>query len=142
MLDPGTLETIRAAVEAILPGDGVLASAAEMDVQRHVAELAGQYLPGFPDVIAALLDAYGADRGGPFASLGPDDRREVLRVMASDEAQDVRDAADSLFAFALGGMYSEWTGYDRDAKTLRPPAAWERVGFPGPTTGRPGYADR
>ncbi|HEX9697696.1 MAG TPA: gluconate 2-dehydrogenase subunit 3 family protein [Actinomycetota bacterium] len=140
MADPASIETIRAAVEVILPGDGVLPSGADLDVQRHVAELADGYLEGFADMIAALLDAYAAERaGGPFKDLDPAERIAVLRAMASEEIQDLRDAADAVFVFSYGGMYSEWTGFDRQQRALRVPAAWARVGYDGPVLGHPDF---
>lgn len=142
MPDPSSVSTIRAAVDAILPGDGVLPAASELGVHEHVVALGEQYLTGFADVIAALLDAYAADAGGAsFAALDADGRRRALRAMAADESADVRDAADALFTFAYGGMYSEWTGLDRPRRRLRPPAAWERVGFHGPSRGHPAHAE-
>lgn len=140
--DPASIETIRAAVEAILPGDGVLPSGADLDVQRHVAELADGYLAGFADMIASLLNAYAAERGSPsFMDLDHEGRIAVLRAMASEEFQDLRDAADAVFVFAYGGMYSEWTGYDRAAHALRAPAAWARVGYHGPVLGHPDFRE-
>lgn len=138
--DPASIDVIRAAVEAILPGDGDLPSAADLDVQRHVAELADGYLQGFADMIASLLNAYAAERGAEsFAGMDIDGRIAVLRAMASEEIADLRDAADALFVFTYGGMYSEWTGFDREARHLTAPAAWARVGYHGPVPGHPDF---
>ena len=96
---------------------------------------------GFPELVAMLLDAYAADvRGGTsFADLSPPERDAVLRAMSNEEAQDVRDVVDALLVFSFGGMYSEWSGYDRSTGTLVPPETWRRCGYPGPSLGHPRY---
>lgn len=138
--DPASIEVIRAAVEAILPGDGDLPSAAALNVHHHVAALADGYLDGFADMIASLLNAYAAEQGAEsFPRLDHAGRIAVLRAMASEESADLRDAADAVFVFAYGGMYSEWTGFDREARALRAPAAWARVGYHGPVPGHPDF---
>ncbi|HVL90767.1 MAG TPA: gluconate 2-dehydrogenase subunit 3 family protein [Actinomycetota bacterium] len=142
MAEPSSVETIRAAVDAILPGDGTLPSGGSLGIERHVVDLADGYLTGFADMIAALLNAYATERGATaFADLDATGRIEVLRAMASEDVQDLRDAADAVFVFAYGGMYSEWAGYDRAAGTLQPPQAWQRTGYHGPSDGHPSYRE-
>ena len=60
--------------------------------------------------------------------------------MSEEESQDIADALGGLLVFAYGGMYSEWTGYDRESGTLERPAAWDRMGFLGPSRGHPDAA--
>jgi hypothetical protein len=139
MPDPHSIATIRAAVETILPRAGDRAGAADLDVDRHVVELVEMALPGFVDLIAALLNAYAG--GAPFSELAPDERTAVLRAMCTDESQDVRDAVDALLVFTYGGMHSEWTGYDRASGALRPPAVWAEMGYGGPVRGHPAYRE-
>jgi hypothetical protein len=140
MADEGSVRTIRAAVEAILPGDGDVPSGVDAGVERHVADLADQYLPGFADVIAALLNAYAMEATGQaFADLDVAGRHAALRAMASEGSVDVRDAADALFAFTYGGHYSEWSGFDRERRTLTPPASWAAIGFEGPAIAHPDF---
>ncbi len=138
--DPASLEAIEAAVETILPGDETTASGPSLGVTRHVVELCEQYLPGFPDVIAALLNAYAAEQAGvAFAALDDAGRRDVLRAMSAEDSVDVRDAADALFVFSYGGMYSEWSGFDKRRRVLRAPDVWPAIGFPGPALGHPDF---
>ena len=87
------------------------------------------FVPGFADLLATLLEAYAADvrSGVAFAHLSPDERRQVLRTMAKEESPDMRDVIDGLFVLTYGGMYSEWTGYDRATGRLSPPRAWARL---------------
>jgi hypothetical protein len=142
MADPASAETIRAAVEAVLPPVGDRPGGADLGVHEHVIEQVEMALPGFVGLMAALLDATAMELSqAPFAGLGVAERLEVIRALSSDEAQDVREAADVLLIFAYGGMYSEWTGYDRAAGELRPPAVWDDLGFHGPSLGHPGYRE-
>ncbi len=135
MPEPESLATIRAAVEAILP------SGIEVGADRRVAELVDVALPGFPDMMAALLDAFAMDvrPGAAFRELSLEERGRVIRAMSSEESQDIRDAIDGIFVFSVGAVYSEWSGYDPATETLTPPASWERVGFRGPSRGHPDY---
>lgn len=142
MADPSSVEAIRAGVEAILPPVGGRPGGAELRVHEHVVEQVEMALPGFVDLMAALLDATALERfQTAFVELESAERLEVIRALSSDEAQDVREAADVLLIFAYGGMYSEWTGYDRDARQLERPAIWGEVGFHGPSLGHPRYRE-
>lgn len=143
MADPGSEATIRAAVEVILPPRGGRPGGVELGVHEHVVHSLELALPGFVDLIAALLDATAmeADPGKPFVDLDHAGRTAALRALSSDEAQDVREAADALLVFSFGGMYSEWSGYDRASGELTPPAVWEEIGFHGPSLGHPEYRE-
>ncbi len=141
MADPATLLAIEAAVETIFPSVDGRPGAAELGVQRHVAHSMELFLPGFADLLATLLDAYASDvhPGASFTELDLGERGEVLRLMCSEESDDLRDVVDALFVFVYGGMYSEWTGYDRESRTLTPPLVWQDLGFRGPSRGHPDY---
>ena len=99
-----------------------------------------KYLPGFPDMAATLFDAFaaGVEPGASFMDLDDEGRRKVLGEMASDESQDIRDVIDAVTVFALGGVYSEWSGGDR-----RPPRSptWDQIGYPGVSDGYPDYRE-
>ena len=135
MPDEASVATLRAAVEAIVPG------ASGLDVHEHVAHSVELATPGFLDLIAILLDAFATDvrAGATFVELSLAERGEVLRLMSNGETQDLRDAVDALLVFTYGGVYSEWTGYDRSTNTLAPPAAWAALGYHGPVDGVPEY---
>lgn len=143
MPEPASIEAIRAAVEAIIPRTGDRPGGAELRVHAHVAEALDRFLPGFVDLAATLLDAYAVDvrEGASFTDLTLEERTEVLRAMSLEENADMRDIIEGLLAFSYGGMYSEWTGYDRDAGELRAPAAWEAMGFHGPSSGHPVFRE-
>jgi len=133
--DEASIATLRAAVEAIVPGS------AELRVHEHVAHAVELATPGFVDLIAILLDAFATDvrAGATFAELSLPERGEVLRLMSNGETQDLRDAVDALLVFTYGGMYSEWTGYDRGTGTLTPPDVWATLGYHGPADGVADY---
>jgi hypothetical protein len=88
-------------------------------------------------MVSVLLDAYATDvrAGAAFAELSPAERGEVFRLMASEESQDIREAIDAVFVFTLGGVYSEAPAAGSGERT----AAWDRVGFAGPSLGHPEY---
>ena len=140
MPEPETLAAIRAAVEAVAPATDSLSGAADLGVQDHVVALVDQSLPGLIDMVAALLNAYAAEvRPVPFAELSIDERSRVIRTMSTDDSQDIRDAVDAILVFTFGGLFSEWTGYDRATRRLTPPASWKAAGFHGPVHGHPDY---
>jgi hypothetical protein len=143
MPDEAALGTIRAAVEVIVPSAEGRAGAADLGVERHVVEAIEQYLPGFVDLLATLLDAYAAEvrPGAAFRDLSSDERSQVLRSMTREESPDMQDIVDGLMVFTYGGFYSEWTGYDKKSRALTPPEAWVRMGYRGPTLGVPEYRE-
>jgi hypothetical protein len=141
MTDPDTLATLRAAVETVAPPTEGMPGATELKSHEHVADMMEIGLPGITVMIAALLDAYAADvkPGTPFKDLSIEERGLVVRAMSSDESQDIRDAIDAVIVFGCGGMFSEWSGYDRASRALKVPATWAAVGFHGPVHGHPDY---
>jgi hypothetical protein len=141
MAGDSAVATIRAAAEAILPATVDGPGAAELGVERHVVEQIEATFPGMVDLLEVLLNAFASDvvPGTEFGDLSIEDRQQVLRIMSSDESQDVVECVDALLVFTYGGVYSEWTGYDRATGRLDPPAAWAEVGYPGPSRGHPEY---
>ena len=138
MPDESALATIRAAIEAIAPPVDGRPDAPLEGVERHVVHQVEMYLPGFTDMLAALLDAFAMDvrAGAAFAELALEERGEVFRLMADEDAQDIREAVDALFVFTLGGVYSEAT-----APPGQRSPAWDRLGFAGPSFGHPDYRE-
>jgi len=138
MPEESALLTLRAAIEAVSPLVDGQPGAVELGVERHVVHQLEMYLPGFTDMLAALLDAYAMDvrPDAAFTDLTPAERGEVFRLMSDEDSQDIRDSVDSLFAFTLGGVYSESVALPGG----RSPA-WDRVGFAGPVLGHPDYRE-
>ena len=137
MPDESALVTLRAAIEAIAPPVDGQPGGLELGVEHHVVHQVEMYLPGFTEMLAALLDAFATDvrAGAAFAELSPAERGEVFRLMAGEESQDIREAIDAVFVFTLGGVYSEVPAAGSGERT----AAWDRVGFAGPSLGHPEY---
>ena len=138
MADPQSANTIRAVVDTILPSAEGRTGGVELGADQHAVEQLDKYLPGFPDMVAALFDAFASDErtGASFTDLSPQERGNVLRAMASDESQDIREALDSVTIFALGGAYSEWSAR---GETPPRPRVWDEIGYPGPSEGYPEY---
>jgi hypothetical protein len=143
MPEPASIEAVRAAVEAIVPEAGDRPGGAELNVHLHVVDALDRFLPGFVDLAATLLDAYAVDvrPGASFIELRPEERLEVIRAMSLEDNADMRDVVDGLLLFTYGGMYSEWTGYDRETGRLDEPRVWEAVGYHGPSDGHPAYRE-
>jgi hypothetical protein len=143
MTDPATLETLRAAVETVAPATEGMPGATDVNSHEHVAEMLDIGLPGITVMIAALFDAYAADvkADTPFKDLSIEDRGRVVRAMSTDDSQDIRDAIDAIIVFGCGGLFSEWSGYDRASRALKAPATWAALGFHGPVHGHPNYRE-
>ncbi|MCA1833190.1 MAG: hypothetical protein ABR548_01330 [Actinomycetota bacterium] len=138
---PDTMETLRAAVEIAFPGGDGVAAGLDVRADIHIRDALEGFLPGSLDLLAALLDAQAAGAGATdgFAALPPVERAAVFRSMLSEEIADVRELAEAVLLFGAGAVFSEWSGYDRATRTLRPPPVWERIGFGGPSIGHPSY---
>jgi Gluconate 2-dehydrogenase subunit 3 len=141
MADEQSVQTLRAAVETIVPSAAGSSGAVDRGVHRFVAQQADRFLPGLAELLAALLDAYAAGirPGAPFAELTPEERGAVLREMSREDSPDIREAVAVLLVFTLGGTYSEWTGVDKSTGEVRPPDTWRAMGYPGPALGHPSY---
>jgi hypothetical protein len=139
MPDQAALDAIKAVVQTIAPRTEAGPGAADMDVHRHVAESIDAALPGFVPMLVMLLDAYAADvrAGAAFVDLSREERGGVLRTMAGEQTQDMKEIVGALFLFTFGGMFSDWSGYERSARTLNPPWTWEALRFRGPAPGHP-----
>jgi hypothetical protein len=138
MPDEPALATLRAAIDVVAPPVDGQPGAVDLGVEHHVVKQLEMYLPGFTDMLAALLDAYAMDvrAGAAFAELTPEERGEVFRLMATEDSQDIREAIDAVFVFTLGGVYSE-----SRAKPGERGATWDRVGYSGPSFGHPNYTE-
>jgi Gluconate 2-dehydrogenase subunit 3 len=143
MPEASSLRAVRAVVETLVPRTPSGPGAADLGVERHVAEAIEALFPGFVDMVAMLLDAYAADvrPGAAFADLDETERSGVIRAMALEPGQDIRELVGALMLFTFGGMYSEWTGYDRATGRLEAPAVWGSMGFSGPSRGHPDYRE-
>ena len=141
MPDPDSVAAIRAAVDAIVPPTDGRSGGAELGVERHVVEHLEGAMQGSVDFLAALLNAYASSvrPDATFAGLTREERGAVIREMAADPSPDIHEAIDSIMTFTLGGMYSEWTGYDPDTGELSRPKVWDDVGYHGPSRGVPEY---
>lgn len=141
MPEQESLDVIRAVVDTIAPATGDLPGGVAVGSQDHVAAMVDLSFPGYVDMLAMLVNAYAAEvrAGSTFVELSPEERIRVVKAMATDESQDIRDAIDGITVFSLGGTFSEWSGYDRSTRSLTPPKAWATVWFHGPVDGHPDY---
>lgn len=141
MPDQSSIETLRAAVDTVVPTTDEMPGGLDVRADEHIATLLEQNLPGSLDMLHALLNAYAMDvrEGASFTELSRDERSKVFRAMSTDDSQDIRDVVDALLVFSYGGTYSEWSGYDRATGDLKAPPAWAAAGFHGPVHGHPDY---
>ena len=135
MADPESEATIRAVVDTILPSEEGRTGGVDVGADEHAVGQLELFLPGFPDMAAALLNAYamGVRPGAAFTELTAEERIQVFRDMSADESQDIREALDAIVLFAVGGTYSEAGGKGERPRT------WDDVGYPGPSDGYPEY---
>jgi hypothetical protein len=141
MPEPESIEAIRAVVDALLPPTDGRPGGVELGIEQHVVEQLEGAMQGSVDFLAALLNAYASSirQGATVAELTREERNAVVREMAADPSPDIHEAIDSIITFTLGGMYSEWTGYDPATGGLKSPPVWKDLGFPGPKRGVPEY---
>ena len=142
MPDPSSIEVIRAVVETLVPETDGRPGAVELGVERHVTEEVEGFMEGLVDFLATLVNAYasGVRPGATFTELSPEERGRVIREMSAEESQEIREAITTIYVFALGGTFSEWAELDPEHQELRRrPAAWDDVGYAGPSLGYPEY---
>ena len=134
--------SVVAAWAAALPDRFALAAKVPRAI-THEARLEDEPAAAMLRAFARSLEPLGDRLLAVVLQLPPslDERREVFRAMSKEEAPDMRDIIDGLLVFTYGGMYSEWTGYDRGTGRLERPAAWDHVGYGGPSDGHPQYRE-
>lgn len=136
---PTTVETFTAAVEAIT-------GAADEPTARWVIHEFDRALPPLPNqvavtaAVAAVLDAQTvAGAHGPrFATVTPDQRRQVLRSMVLGDDPDMRQVANQILPFCAFGYWNDATLEEPAVPGGPRLARWDAAGFPGPSHG---YAD-
>lgn len=138
---PATVETLRAAVDTIVPSVDGAPAASELNAHHHLIEVLDKALPSGADLVASLLDVI-AGQTTPetrFVDLDDKERGKVFDALAATGLQDLRDAVDAILIFTLDAVYSEWSGLDRSTGSLSPPKSWTRLGYHGPVLGVPKY---
>lgn len=132
-------ETLRALVEAIVPGppEDDTIGAADVGAGQFVAHYLDFLMPGLGEALPSLLDAQASEvrPGAAFVGLDREDRRLVLRRLSESEVPEMRQLGDLLVVLTLGAFFGEWTGQDEAGRVVRRPVGWDLTGWPGPVPG-------
>lgn len=139
MEPPDPRATVRAVVEAILPGPphdptpGALEAAADGYVLGLLQTMGPQAVGGVVMALDGFAQQVRADT--PFHELDLQERSEVLRLIATHDLPDLQQLIRSLFSLTVAAAYGERGGLDAGGRLVARPEQWDHVGYPGPSTG-------
>lgn len=127
---PDALAALRAVVDVIAPGIGGLDRASERGVHLRLAQCLELAQRGSTTLLARMLDMYARTvrPSARFVELVPDEQDQVLRAIAAEDLDELRDLIDGVHVYTLNGYVTEWR---RDGELRRPPV-WEVMGYHGP----------
>jgi hypothetical protein len=130
---PESLATLRTAVDVIAPGVDGCPSASARQVHLRVAQSLEMLQRGSIALLGRLLDMYSrVERDhARFLDLDTVERERVLRTLASEELEEIRDLLEGLHTFTLNGCLAGWSPRDE----REPSAVWSAMGFHGPALG-------
>lgn len=131
---PESLAMLRTVVDVIAPGVDGCPAASVKQVHLRVVQSLEMLQRGSIALLARLLDMYARAerRHARFLDLDAAARERVLRTLAGEELDEVRDLVEALHSFTLDGYLAGWSP---DAATREPPEVWSAMGFHGPTLG-------
>ena len=126
-------------VDVIAPSYEGLPAASTIGVHRHLVSCLEAAQPGLSQMVVLLLNMYARieRRDATFVSLSPQERDHVLRNLAEEDDEQIRDAVDAVLVFTYSGYFSEWSGFDPATGAVIRPAVWNRMGYRGPSLGHP-----
>lgn len=132
MAEDDLTRTLDALAEAVLPGGA--AEAGAPDALREVlARMGDEVASG----VGLVLDGYadGVRSGAAFADLSVDERGTVLRAIASEDDPNLQQLVRLSVSLVVAAVYGERSGLDASGGLAERPASWDRIGYPGPSTG-------
>lgn len=124
--------TLDALAEAVLP-DAALEAGAPGALSEVLSRLGEEAASG----VVGVLDGYadGVRSGTAFADLSVDERGAVLRTIASADDPNLQQVVRLSVSLVVAAVYGERSGLDASGRLVRRPASWDRIGYPGPSTG-------
>ena len=130
---PESLAMLRTAVDVIAPGVEGCPAASARQVHLRVAQSLEMLQRGSIKLLGRLLDMYSrAERDhARFLDLDAGGRERVLRTLASEEIEEIRDLLEGLHTFTLNGCLAGWS----PRAGQEPSEAWSAMGFHGPALG-------
>jgi hypothetical protein len=130
---PESLAILRTAVDVIAPGVEGCPAASARQVHLRVAQSLEMLQRGSIALLGRLLDMYSrAERDhARFLDLDAGGRERVLRTLASEEIEEIRDLLEGLHTFTLNGCLAGWS----PLAGQEPSEMWSAMGFHGPVLG-------
>jgi hypothetical protein len=130
---PESLAILRTAVDAIAPGVEGCPAASARQVHLRVAQSLEMLQRGSITLLGRLLDMYSrVERDhARFLDLDASGRERVLRTLASEELEEIRDLLEGLHTFTLNGCLAGWS----PRAGQEPSEVWSAMGFHGPALG-------
>lgn len=124
--------TLDALAEAVLPSMALDAGAPGA-LSEVLARMGEEVASG----VGLVLDGYadGFRSGAAFADLSVDERGAVLRAIAASDDPNLQQLVRLSVSLVAAAVYGERSGLDADGRLTGRPASWDRIGYPGPSTG-------
>lgn len=124
--------TLDALAEAVLP-DAALAAGAAGALSEVLARMGDEVASG----VGLVLDGYadGLRSGAVFADLSVGERGQVLRAIAAEDDPNLQQLVRLSVSLVVAAVYGERSGLDAEGRLTARPASWDRIGYPGPSTG-------
>lgn len=135
-VEPESLAVMRALADIIAPGVDGYPAASEVRAHLRAAQSLEMLQRGSTTLLTRLLNMYARAerRDARFLDLGQAEQGRVLRALAEEDLDEMRDLVESVHAFILGGYLS---GFSPTAP-WQPPEIWSGMGFHGPAPGHLG----
>jgi Gluconate 2-dehydrogenase subunit 3 len=135
---PKSLAALRAIVDTIVPGTGACPPASAKQVHLRVAQSLEMSQRGSTALLSRLLDMYARAElhHARFLDLDAAARERVLRALASEELDELRDLVEGLHVFTLNGYLAGWGASARpELPGVTGCEVWSVMGFHGPAQG-------
>ena len=126
---------LRAVVDVIIPAADGRPQASALGVHRRVASCLEMAQPGATSLLVLLLDMYARVQrpDAIFTELTPGQQDSVLRELAADESDDLRDLVDVVHVYTLNGYFSDWQDCSPETGGFTAPPVWQAMGYHGPS---------
>jgi hypothetical protein len=128
-----SVSIVRALADVIAPALDDCPAASEVGAHLRAAHSLEMLQRGSTTLLTRMLNMYSRAerRGARFLELDQAARGRVLRALAEEDLDEMRDLVESVHAFILEGYLAGWSA---TASTQRP-RVWDTMGFHGPARG-------
>ncbi len=128
-----SLAVLGALADIIVPAVDECPAASDVQAHLRAAQSLEMLQRGSTTLITRMVNMYARvqRRGASFLELNVAERGRVLRVLAEEEDDEMRDLVDGLHTFILNGYFAGWSA----ALPWQPPKVWQAMGFHGKARG-------